>query len=645
MSVSYAPRRLTVPEGLDQLLWDFSKEVLRQQPADVYRFGAQYFQNLASTGTAAAPPPTEASLQDLPTAPAVLDAEIAAHPEVQQVAEEATPAVAEVPAEITAEDITEPQSVSSAESATQPAVEEPAEPIVEESAAEPVVEEPADTVDAEARADEYIEVTDVVAVADQAAATPADDPATPAEVAATVEEPASQEAAPEEPTEADEATAADATEEVGAPASASEGTAVAEPAAAPMVPSNPTISTGTLVELEGEFAGVVGDASALKTMWRSLDYNGNGVVSVSELTKWAMESYPSLNVKPAIIRAFKKTTLRDGDGDEWIQRAELPHLLVNMLYFTRAFVAYDKIDSGHDGRIDLDEFKAGLEAVGMQLDDAQAEETFGSIDSNEGGQILFDEFCMWLARTRCPVDSQVVDTYTQASKDLGQSAAADEAASAPPAAHDADADITSTKFTAVEGEIKEILTSTAALRAAWNRIDYNGNGKVSLSETTKYLEETYPVLDHKPAIMRAYKKTLLVDGDGDSWLEKKEFPSFLRNILYFNRVFEAFDKMDIGDDTRIDATEFAAGLKFVGLSLTQEEAEEKFKEIDTNGGGQVGVARVVASFRPALLLSGWCLLLGRATYNRPSPSRAGCRFSLMNFARGLQRNSAPSTTR
>ena len=48
---------------------------------------------------------------------------------------------------------------------------------------------------------------------------------------------------------------------------------------------------------------------------------------VLSLLRLQMESYPALDVKPALIRAFKKTTLRDGDGDEWVQRPELvsPH--------------------------------------------------------------------------------------------------------------------------------------------------------------------------------------------------------------------------------------------------------------------------------------------------------------------------------
>jgi len=35
--------------------------------------------------------------------------------------------------------------------------------------------------------------------------------------------------------------------------------------------------------------------------------------------------------------------------------------------------------------------------------------------------------------------------------------------------------------------------------------------QVSLSETTKFIEEQYPILDNKPALMRAFKKTTLID--------------------------------------------------------------------------------------------------------------------------------------
>lgn len=35
---------------------------------------------------------------------------------------------------------------------------------------------------------------------------------------------------------------------------------------------------------------------------------------------------------------------------------------------------------------------------------------------------------------------------------------------------------------------------------------------------SRFIVEQYPVLNHKPALMRAYKKTTERDGDGDPWV-------------------------------------------------------------------------------------------------------------------------------
>ena len=36
----------------------------------------------------------------------------------------------------------------------------------------------------------------------------------------------------------------------------------------------------------------------------------------------------------------------------------------------------------------------------------------------------------------------------------------------------------------------------------WNKVDYNGNGFLSLAEVDKLIVENYPEYDNKPAIMR-----------------------------------------------------------------------------------------------------------------------------------------------
>ena len=46
MSVPFSNTRLRVPHGFQNLLEAFAKEVLRQQPANIYEFGAVFFEEM-----------------------------------------------------------------------------------------------------------------------------------------------------------------------------------------------------------------------------------------------------------------------------------------------------------------------------------------------------------------------------------------------------------------------------------------------------------------------------------------------------------------------------------------------------------------------------------------------------------------------
>ena len=40
---TFAPVKLTVPAGMEQVLYDLSREILRDQPANIYQYAAKYF--------------------------------------------------------------------------------------------------------------------------------------------------------------------------------------------------------------------------------------------------------------------------------------------------------------------------------------------------------------------------------------------------------------------------------------------------------------------------------------------------------------------------------------------------------------------------------------------------------------------------
>ena len=87
------------------------------------------------------------------------------------------------------------------------------------------------------------------------------------------------------------------------------------------------------------------------------------------------------------------------------------------------------------------------------------------------------------------------------------------------------------------------------VRKLFREMDYNGNGGLSLAEIDKVVEERGWDIS-KPALMRAYKKTTLKDGDGDAWVEKKEFVAMIQNMFLFQSMWDLFDDIDTEDDRR-----------------------------------------------------------------------------------------------
>ena len=100
----------------------------------------------------------------------------------------------------------------------------------------------------------------------------------------------------------------------------------------------------------------------------------------------------------------------------------------------------------------------------------------------------------------------------------------------------------------------------------FNRIDYNGNGSLSLAEIDKAIVELWPQFDHKKAVLRAYKAA---DRNGDGFIRRREFRLLLEYIIYFNRLWDTFESIDANHDQRLDRDEFSAASKLVGHALTQ----------------------------------------------------------------------------
>eukprot|EP00928_Gymnodinium_smaydae_P003232 TRINITY_DN11154_c0_g1_i3.p1 TRINITY_DN11154_c0_g1~~TRINITY_DN11154_c0_g1_i3.p1 ORF type:complete len:419 (+),score=91.40 TRINITY_DN11154_c0_g1_i3:116-1372(+) len=367
------------------------------------------------------------------------------------------------------------------------------------------------------------------------------------------------------------------------------------------------VTRSTFDAVEQRFKLMVSGGSKGRTelwkAWHDIDYNGNQRVSLAEIDKWIVESYDALlNNKPALMRAYRSTVAHE--QDEFVHKMDFPVLLRNIVYFNKLWQAFDEIDADNDRRLTFGEFRAGLSKVGLS-GRCDPHTVFTQLDTNRGGVVLFDEFCKWVAATECPVDSSVYDPSAIAAGQAASQAgvargalpqgpgslgAARAAAAAPHGGAAGRGHIAAGPrggagaLAHVENAFKILLKDKRRLHEFWSRIDYNGNGIVSLAEIDKLVCEAYPELDNKPALMRAYKAACR---RADGYVHKPELKRLLRNLVYFNKVWAVFGMVDADGDRRLTFAEFKGASAQMGVSLQASEARDEFDFMDANNGGMV----------------------------------------------------------
>jgi len=138
------------------------------------------------------------------------------------------------------------------------------------------------------------------------------------------------------------------------------------------------------------------DPEVTKELFSRFDYNGNGILSLAELDKAIVETMPEYaHDKPAIMRAYKAAdTSRDG----FIEFNEFKLFMKLLKQYHQYSILFSKLDFDHDKRVSLNEFIKGHNLAGIIIDDSNAKAEFQKIDTNSGGYILFDEFCIYMAK-------------------------------------------------------------------------------------------------------------------------------------------------------------------------------------------------------------------------------------------------------
>lgn len=339
------------------------------------------------------------------------------------------------------------------------------------------------------------------------------------------------------------------------------------------------------------------DPKTLGQLWKRVDGNGNGCVSLAEFDKLAVDmcasgAWPPMD-KHILMRAFKKADLLEGDGDELIEKGEFYALLMDMFWMVKIWDVFRGVDTGGDSKISPKEFVEGMNKLDLNLQHEEAEALFKKVDLNHDGQIMFTEFEAYVRERVTGRDaSQDADVVSgqqggknirkskgqQPKRAVSGSSGKSSGKGAPPSLK------TMKQFDECEVKIKAMIKDQAQLKALWGRLDNNPNGMVSLAELGKWVRDQYPVLDHAPALNAAHAASHSVNPD---FVTKKDFKTLLGNLFYFNKVFWIFDHSDADHDKRIDKHEFQQLLVAAGVTMNAKDVDAEFKKVDKDGGGVV----------------------------------------------------------
>ncbi|CAG8535404.1 7575_t:CDS:2 [Dentiscutata heterogama] len=137
----------------------------------------------------------------------------------------------------------------------------------------------------------------------------------------------------------------------------------------------------------------------VKETFKKFDYNNNGLLSLAEIDKAVIELYPQFaDEKPVLMRAYKAA---DVSKDGYVQLTEFGRLIDLLYYYDELYHLFQQLDKNKDKRIGFDEFKKGHELIGITTNNtAELKKSFAEIDTNDGGYILFEEFCIYAAKKK-----------------------------------------------------------------------------------------------------------------------------------------------------------------------------------------------------------------------------------------------------
>ena len=350
-----------------------------------------------------------------------------------------------------------------------------------------------------------------------------------------------------------------------------------------------------------------GDTKARKAMFRNMDVNGNGLLSVMEVERSTQKLLGEVNenfLHADLAAAFESAKTahisRDKNLNNTLDLLEFRQFLGDVKQgFYNRFV--DAIYTEGDGRMNVKEYVRFVNQLGVWgVDVPDAEQVYKDIDSERRGVIFWEEIKEWLSTVATDFDEAAISEAEQADTLGGGSIKMSADGTIMPADEASDQDLTN------DIDLPDLISKLPAAKylkrdeelrkTIWFSFDVSGNGSLALVEVEDGLTRMLATNGSKyvhalsPAIKRAFAAAKDATGEGDatSVTRGEEFRLLL---VYLKRYFEllvAFDRIDTTDDRKMDRSEFDVAIPMLGAwGVSVDNPDTSWTAIDADGSGMV----------------------------------------------------------
>ncbi len=151
----------------------------------------------------------------------------------------------------------------------------------------------------------------------------------------------------------------------------------------------------------------VPDKAARKEMFTRMDVRRTGKLTLDEIRHGIEQSYPHLNHRPALMRAYRAAEV---NGDGLIGRREFRLLLEYLVFFCQAWQDFEQFDYDDKHTLSKSDFIACCEQLGL-LSTVEAGEEFHVVDKDDSGYVSFEEFCCWAGINKIGTTKQLWPKY------------------------------------------------------------------------------------------------------------------------------------------------------------------------------------------------------------------------------------------